>query len=97
MIIVWAIVAFVVWWVVSFVFNCIESYIEIRRFQKISDDWIFPIHVEYTPDKQTYYAWDIDDVFLGQSNNFDNLLTEICKRWKIPNDKIVIKSEKEFV
>lgn len=96
MIFVWAIVAFVVWWVVTFVFNFTEAYLNIRRMQKMDQDWVFPIHIEYTSDKKTYYAWDIDEVFLGQSNNFDNLLTDICKRWKIPDDKIVIKSEKEF-
>lgn len=92
-----AALAYFVWFAVTFIVNFVMEYYKIKKQQNIMVDWVFPIHVKYTsaPEEQ-YFAWDIEDVFLGQSNNYNELLTNIRKRWNIPEDKLVIKSTEEM-
>lgn len=91
-----AALAYFVWFVVTFLINFGVEYYKLRKQQSVVMDWVFPIHVKYTPEPEQYFAWDIEDVFLGQSNNYDDLLTNIRKRWNIPEDKLVIKSTEEM-
>jgi hypothetical protein len=97
-IILFALFGFITWFVVTFVVNFIVEYHRItKQAQSTPDDnWVFPIHIKYTSLKDQYFAWDLDDVFLGQSNNHDQLLTNIRKRWNIPEDKLVIKTTEEL-
>ena len=94
-----ALIGFVTWFVVTFVVNFAVEYHKLRKqaIQSPSpNDWVFPIHVKHTSLKDQYFAWDVEDVFLGQSNNYNQLLTNIRKRWNIPEDKLVIKTTEEL-
>ena len=83
--------------VLLFIFSFVEEYIKLKKeYAEEEEDWIFPIQIQYTPTKTQYYAWDIDDVFLGQSENMDDLLTIVGERWNIPYENMVIRSETEL-
>jgi len=82
--------------VLFFIFSFVEEYIKLKKEYEEADDWIFPIQIQYNSTKTQYYAWDIDDVFLGQSENMDDLLTIVGERWNIPYENMVIRSETEL-
>jgi hypothetical protein len=52
-----------------------------------------PLFIKYTQNKDMFYAWDLDDTFVGQSPNKEELLTNISKRFNIPKDKLYIETE----
>lgn len=91
-------IAIAVHWISIFIYNVIIEYRKLGKDNSAEDDeeenWVFPIHIEYTPNKTHYYAWDVEDVFIGQSNNYETLLTNIRERWNIPSDRLIIKTEK---
>jgi hypothetical protein len=84
--------------VLLFIFSFVEEYIKLKKeyAEEEDDDWIFPVQIKYNLTKTQYYAWDIDDVFLGQSENVDDLLTIVGERWNIPYENMVIRSETEL-
>jgi hypothetical protein len=58
----------------------------------VDENWIFPIHLEYTNDM--WYAWDIDNTFIRQASSKEQLITDILNQYDISPRRIEIKSEK---